>query len=164
MKKFLLAALATMLFASTAHAYPSQIPTFSLQDPLGKTWSSSGLIAKGLVIVVTAPTLHTEGAQRGWDKYLPPAMPEGGQKLVFLEDLSASDWKSTALKDMHKDYTPGTIPILLIDKTGNVRKAFGAARNETVVLVYNEKGKLLYSFGGAPSASAAKTIWGKLAK
>lgn len=163
MKKLLLT-LALVFVASTAHAYPAQIPTFALQDPLGKTWSSSGLIANGLVLVVTAPTMHDESAQKGWDNYLPPAMPKGGQKLVFLEDLSASDWKSTALKEMHKDYTPGTIPILLIDTTGNVRKAFGAARNETVVLVYDKSGKLLYSYGGAPSAAAAQTIWGKLGK
>jgi hypothetical protein len=162
--KHVLFVVALVLVASTAHAYPSQIPTFSLQDPLGKTWTSSGLITNGLVMVVTAPTLHDESAQEGWDKYLPPAMPKGGQKLVFLEDLSASDWKSTALKDMHKDYTPGTIPILLIDTTGDVRKAFGAARNETVVLVYDDKGKLLYTYGGAPSAAAAQTIWGKLGK
>lgn len=163
MKKLMLV-VALLFAASTAHAYPQRIPTFSLQDPLGKTWTSSGLIAKGLVIVVTAPTMHDEKAQKGWDKYLPPAMPKGGQKLVFLEDLSASDWKGTAMKEMHKDYTPGTIPILVIDKTGDVRKAFGAARNETVVLVYDNKGKLLYSYGGAPSAAAAKTIWGKLTK
>jgi len=161
MKKLILT-VALLLAASTAHAYPQQIPTFSLQDPLDKTWTSSGLIAKGLVIVVTAPTMHDESAQKGWNKYLPPSMPKDGQKLVFLEDLSASDWKSTALKDMHKDYTPGTIPILLIDKTGGVRKAFGAARNETVVLVYDNKGKLLYTYGGSPSAAAAKTIWDKL--
>jgi hypothetical protein len=163
MKK-LLFTLSFIFIASTAHAYPSMIPAFALKDPLGKTWTSSGLIAKGLVIVITSPTLHAESAQKGWDKYLPPAMPKGGQKLVFLEDLSASDWKDTALKDMRNDYTPGTIPILLIDNTGNVRKAFGAARNETVVLVYSKKGKLLYSFGGTPSAAAAKTIWGKLRK
>jgi len=153
-----------LLVASTAHAYPAQIPTFSLQDPLGKSWSSSGLISNGLVIVLTAPILHDSGAQKGWDKYLPPAMPKDGQKLVFLENLSASDWKGTALKDMHKDYTAGTVPILLVDKTGNVAKSFGANPKNTVVLVYDKKGKLVYSFTGAPSAATATTIWGKLGK
>lgn len=156
--------VALLLVATTAHAYPAQIPTFSLQDPLGKTWTSSGLIANGLVIVLTAPILHDSGAQKGWDAHLPSAMPKGGQKLVFLENLSASDWKGTALKEMHKDYTPGTVPILLVDKTGSVAKSFGANPKNTVVLVYDKKGKLLYSFGGAPSTDAAKTIWGKLGK
>lgn len=163
MKK-LIFVVTLLLVATTAHAYPAQIPTFSLQDPLGKTWSSSGLIAKGLVIVLTAPILHDSGAQKGWNHYLPPAMPKGGQKLVFLENLSASDWKSTATKDMRKEYTPGTVPILLVDKTGNVANSFGATPKNTVVLVYDKKGKLLYSFGGAPSAAGAKTIWGKLGK
>lgn len=163
MKK-LLFVVALLLVATTAHAYPAQIPTFSLQDPLGKTWSSSGLIANGLVIVLTTPILHDSGAQKGWGAHLPSTMPKGGQKLVFLENLSASDWKSTALKEMHKDYTPGTVPILLVDKTGSVAKSFGATPKNTVVLVYDKKGKLIYSFAGAPSAAAATTIWGKLGK
>jgi len=163
MKKLTLV-VALLFVASTAHAYPSQIPTFSLQDPAGKTWTSSGLISKGLVIVLTAPILHDSGAQKGWSKYLPSAMPKGGQKLVFLENLSASDWKGTAMKDMHKDYKPGTVPILLVDKTGKVANTFGANPKATVVLVYDKKGKLVYTYTGAPSASAAQTIWGKLKK
>ena len=109
---------------------------------------------------MTAPTLHDKGAQEGWSKYLPASMPKGGV-LIFIEDMSVSDWKSVARKDMKKEWKPGVPPILLLDEKGNVRKMLGVARDTTVVLVYNKKGQLTYTDRGGPSAASAKTIWSK---
>ncbi|MFH1654165.1 MAG: hypothetical protein ABIE74_08930 [Pseudomonadota bacterium] len=139
-----------------------KLPNFSLKDPRGKTFTSGEILKKGLVIVVTAPTLSNESAQNGWNEFLVKTMPKKKVTLLFLEDMSVSDFKKTALKDMKKDYVPGTPPLLLIDTNGDVRKKLGVEAGKTSVLVYNKKGKLIYTVNDKPSLKTAKIIWGKL--
>ncbi len=76
----------------------------------------------------------------------------------MLEDMSVSDFKEVARKDMKKDWA-GPPPILLIDKTGAIRRSFGVGPDETVVLVYNKSGNLVYSSSGPASVSTAKKAW-----
>ena len=81
--------------------------------------------------------------------------------IVFIEDMTPSDFKEEALKDMKKDFREGSQPLLLIDSSGNITRELGVSSGSTQVLVYNSKGKETYRYSGAPSASAAATIVGK---
>jgi hypothetical protein len=160
MKKRIGIAIVILLAAATAIA-ASGVPKIVLKDPDGGSHNLASLLAKGGVLVMTAPTLRDESSQEGWSKYLPEAMPKGGM-LIFVEDMSVSDWKDEARKDMKKDWQPGVPPLLLLDETGSVRKALSTERNDTAIYVFNKKGKLVYTDKGDPSAAAAKQIWGKV--
>lgn len=147
----------------SAHAQPKKLFNFTLDDPRGTPHSASTLLKQGgMVLVVTAPTYHDKTAQEGWDKYLVETMPHGKGILVFIEDMSASDWKGIARKDMKKDWQPGVPPLLLIDEKGTVRTSLGVGRDETAVMVYDKTGSLLYTERGSPSAAKAKLMWSKL--
>ena len=160
MKKLILIVLVSVLIPASALA-ASKAPGVTLLDPDGGAHNVRALLNKGGVLVMTAPTLHDKGAQEGWSKYLPASMPKGGM-LIFIEDMSVSDWKSVARKDMKKDWKPGVPPMLLLDEKGNVRKMLGVARDTTVVFVYNKKGQLVYTDRGGPTAASARIIWSKV--
>lgn len=151
-----------MCLPALVHAQPKTLPNFTLADPQGGIHSSTTLVKNGAVIVVTAPTLHDKGAQEGWNKYLNAAKGSCKASFIFIEDMTASLFKGTAKSEMHKSWKTGDIPILLIDNSGNTRKAFGVARDGTKVFVYDKGGKYVYSYSGSPSAASAKTIWSKL--
>lgn len=138
----------------------NKLPGFELKDPLGKFHKSDDLYKHGLILVVTAPTLHNSGAQNGWDKYL--TGKTGKATLVFLEDMEPSDFKKKALKEMKKDFHEDKPPLLLIDDDGRIRKKVGAERNATEVLVYDKKGGLIFREKGKPSDTAAKAILAKI--
>lgn len=156
----------TLLFISNwvlARDDSSQkLPQFSLKDPAGKTHTQEELAKNGLVLVVTAPILSNKEEQEGWSKYLVETK-SGKAKLALLEDMTPSYFKDKALSQMKKEYKPGEEPILLIDHNGEVRKKLGVPEKETVVLVFDKKGKQIYQEKGKPSASLAKRIWQKSA-
>lgn len=160
MRNLILIVLALLIVPLSALAASSP-PNVTLLDPDGGAHNVKTLLKKGGVLVMTAPTLHEKSAQEGWSKYLPDAMPKGGM-LIFIEDMSVSDWKDTARKDMKKDWKPGVPPMLLLDEKGSVRNMLGVAKDRTAVFVYDKKGKLTYSCYCGPSATLAKTIWGKI--
>ena len=164
MKKTILAAIIILTTASFAHAQANKLPSFSLPDPQGGMHSSAQLIANGLVIIVTAPLLHDKAAQEGWSRDLAATKGSNPASLILIEDMSASAFKEIAASHMKKAWKPGTLPILLEDKTGKTHAAFGIGKNTTKVFVYNKGGNLIYSTAASPSAAAAKTIWAKLAK
>ena len=141
-----------------------KLPAFSLEDPLGKMHTSKEVVKNGLVLVVTAPTLHNSGAQNNWSTFLLETMPNHNLTLVFLEDMDPSSFKGTALKEMKKDFKENEPPLLLIDNTGNLRKKLGVEKNETWVLVYNKDAELLFTEKSKPTKALAQTIWGKLKK
>ena len=141
-----------------------KLPSFSLLDPANKTFNSQDLLKNGLVIVVTAPTLSNSGAQNRWNEFLLKHMKGSKARLVFLEDMTPSSFKETALKEMRKEYVEGQPPILLLDHTGDVRKKLGAMENKTVILVYNNKGELIHFEKEKPNDARAKIIWGKIKK
>jgi hypothetical protein len=161
MKKQIFIIAVLILASVSAWAQPKALLNFTLPDPDGGMHNSKTLAKNGMVLVVTAPTLHDKGAQEGWSTCLPGAMPKGGM-LVFIEDMSVSAWKSVARNDMRKDWKPGVPPMLLLDESGGVRKELGVAADATVVLVYDKSGSLVYSYSGGPSAAAAATIWSKV--
>jgi predicted transcriptional regulator len=51
-------------------------------------------------------------------------------------------FKGLALDDMKKEFTPHSRPFLILDQTGDVVKKFGVPRDQTVILIYDKKGKL----------------------
>lgn len=146
---------------SASGSFAPTLPSFSLKDPVGKTFTQN-LSKEGLVLVVTAPILKNKGAQEGWNKVLSKAKSGSQAKWVFVEDLEPSFFKNMAIHGMKKGYEPGKEPILLVDSKGTLRRALGAPEKKTVVLVYNRDNKLVYSETEKPSALAAETIWKKV--
>jgi hypothetical protein len=137
----------------------ASLPQFVLADPDGKKHSSREFLKGGLVLVVTAPTYHTEKAQRAWGDLLPAAKPKGKGRLVFLEDMTASSFKGTAKKQMRKEFQQGVPPLLLLDEDGHVRAALGVPKDETWILAFAAGGQQRLVEKGAPSAAAAKRLW-----
>ena len=137
----------------------ASLPQFVLADPDGKKHASGEILKGGLVLVVTAPTYHTEKAQRAWGDLLPAAKPKGKGRLVFLEDMTASSFKGTARKQMRKEFQEGMPPLLLLDEDGHVRTALGAPKDETWILAFDAGGQQRLVEKGAPSAAAAKRLW-----
>jgi len=148
--------------ASSIKNFAKTLPAFSLKDPNGKTFSAKTLSKKGLVLVVTAPIMSNEGDQKGWDEQLRQAKHGCSGRLVFLQDMTPSSFKDTAIDAMKKDYRPGVEPLLLIDQSGKVRASLKVGEKATVVLVYNSSRRLVYAETGPPSASAAQKAWGSL--
>ena len=137
----------------------ASLPQFVLADPNGKMHARSELLKGGLVLVVTAPTYHTEKAQRAWGDLLPAAQPKGKGRLVFLEDMTASSFKDTAKKQMRKEFKEGVPPLLLLDEDGHVRTALGVPKDETWILAFAAGGQQRLVEKGAPSAAAAQRLW-----
>lgn len=142
-----------------AVASAQDLPRFTLKDPVGKAHYSAEIGKYGLVLVVTAPILSCENFQKGWDRFLPALRPNTRARLFFIEDMAPSLFKELALSEMKKGHKFDGNPTLLIDNTGAVRRALGVAEKQTVVLVFNSNGKLVFTETGPPSAAAAKRIW-----
>ncbi len=142
-------------------SFAKKLPSFSLKDPAGKTFSDKEVSKNGLVLVVTAPILKNKDAQEGWEKFLNKDKGGSKAKLVFLEDMGPSAFKGKAKKEMKKEYKAGGEPILLIDNDSKTRKSLKVPEKKTVVLVYDGDGKLVHTEEGNPSAEAAKKIWDK---
>lgn len=157
----------SLVFAQGAVAkggsgFAKRLPNFSLKDPVGKTFTKASLCKDGLVLVVTAPIMDDEAAQKGWDQHLSKAKAGSKAKWVYVEDMEPSSFKGMAMSGMKKDYVAGKQPILLIDTNGKLRRALKVPEAATVVLVYDRSGKLVHSETGAPSAQAAQKIWEKV--
>lgn len=148
--------------ANVIKNFAKALPALSLKDPLGKTYTTKTLVKKGLVLVVTAPILSNENDQKGWDEQLRRAKHGGAGRLVFLQDMTPSDFKDIAIDQMKKDYRPGVEPLLLLDHDGKVRISLGVGEKATVVLVYNSSNRLVYAETGPPSAGSAQKIWNSL--
>ena len=147
--------------AAGAGPYAQRLPKFSLQDPAGMTFTQKSVGKKGVVLVVTAPTMKESAAQEKWSKYLESAKGSAKAKLVFIEDMMVSAFKLQARNEMRKDYEPGQETIVLLDEDGSTRRKLNAPEKKTVVLVYDKKGRLLHAETGPPSAEAAAAIWKK---
>jgi predicted transcriptional regulator len=51
-------------------------------------------------------------------------------------------FKGIALSEMKKEFSPHDRPFLILDQDGAVVKKFGVTKDKTVVLIYDQKGKL----------------------
>ncbi|MDO8462286.1 MAG: hypothetical protein Q7S98_05445 [Deltaproteobacteria bacterium] len=146
----------------SSELFAKKLPAFSLQDPFGNTFTNKSFSKDGLVLVVTAPILKNRSAQKKWSQYLLKAKAGSKAKLVYLEDMQPSFFKGKAMRGMRKDYEFGKEPILLIDSRGEIRSSLKVPQKKTVVLVYDDNGKLIYSETGKPSVEAAEMIWEKV--
>ena len=138
------------------------LPEFSLKDPRGKIVTKKDILKNGVIFVVTAPILSDKKEQEDWAKYLKTARHKGKARLIFLQDMSPSSFKGTALSEMKKQSDPGMDPLLLIDPKGETRKKLGVKEEATVVLVYDKKGRLVHEERGKPSQKSASLIWKSL--
>ena len=138
------------------------LPEFKLKDPRGKAYSRKDILADGVVLVVTAPILSNKSDQEAWAKYLKTAKRRNKGLLVFLEDMSPSSFKGTALSGMRKQSEAGEEPLLLIDPEGGLRKKLGVERKDTVVLAYDREGRLSREEKGKPTQASASRIWKSL--
>jgi hypothetical protein len=139
------------------------LPDFRLQDPAGAVHTRDDLARGGLVLVVTAPIVTCERAQRGWDEHLGRERPPGTSgRLAFLEDLSQSWVKPMVLIAMRREYVPGEEPVLLLDTDGALRKALGVEKGATVVFTFDAQGAARAKEAGAPSADGARRLWAAL--
>jgi hypothetical protein len=138
------------------------LPEFSLKDPDGRTFTRKDILKNGAVFVVTAPILSNRNDQEEWAKYLKAAKHKGKGRLIFLQDMSPSSFKETALKEMKKQSEPDIDPLLLIDQKGVMRRKIGVEKEDTIVLVYDKKGKCIHEEKGNPSQKSASLIWKSL--
>lgn len=112
------------------------------------------------MLVVTAPIITCERAQRGWDEHLGrerPAATPG--RLAFLEDLSQSWVKAVVLIAMRREYVPGEEPVLLLDRDGALRRALGVEKGATVVFGFDARGLPRAKETGPPTPEAARRLW-----
>jgi hypothetical protein len=139
-------------------AYADELPKFTLKDVHGKKYTNKDIAKDGAILVVTAPILKNKDAQEGWGEYLDKEKAEK-PKLVFLQDMEASNFKAKARKAMKKESKKNEEPIMLMDEKGSVREKLKVKQKDTVILVYNDNGKLIYAEEGKPSSASAKKIW-----
>ena len=162
MKKYFVTALLILSFSAIAHAQVQTLPSFSLPDPDGQMHSSAQLGKNGIVVIVSAPLLHDKSAQQAWSKFLVATKGNNQASLIIIEDLAASAFQGMASSEMKKDWKPGSLPMLLVDKTGTTHSSFGVDKDTTKIFVFNKGGNLVFSDAGSPSEAAAQTVWGKL--
>lgn len=143
--------------------FARQLPDFQLKDPAGREHTRAELLPKGLVLVVTAPTVDNEEDQRGWDQELRKARPADAEgRLVFVEDLSASWVPELALQGMRREFRDGVEPLVVVDEEGALRRALHVERGATVVLVYDAAGRLVHDETRDPAAHRAARTWAAL--
>ncbi len=137
-----------------------ELPAFQLDDPHGDGHASADLVARGLVLVISAPTMANEEVQKAWVGALLDARPAGtAKRLGLLEDMEAAWFDELALERMREEDDPDAPPALLIDEDGAVRAALGVAEEATAVLVYSPAGKLLAWTRDEPSEADAQKLW-----
>lgn len=160
--------LLVLLLAGAAGAgegFAARLPDFHLKDPAGREHTRAEVLTKGVVLVVTAPTVDNEDDQRGWEEELRKARPAGAEgRLVFVEDLSASWVPGLALQGMRREFRDGVEPLLVVDEEGALRRALRVERGKTVVLVYDARGQLVHDETGGPAAHRAARTWAALPK
>lgn len=139
---------------------PRPLPDFALRDPAGRLHTRASLAGGGLVLVVTAPTLASEEAQRAWDALLRGARPEGTRaRIAFVEDLEQSWFPDRAVRAMRDEYDPRGPVVVLVDRAGDLRRSLRVARGRTVLLAFDASGRRRFTYGGSPKGSAARRAW-----
>src|SRR3990172_8324137 len=90
--------------------------------------------------------LQKKKEQEDWDKYLKAMKHRNKGRLIFLQDMSPSSFKGKALSEMKRKSDPGIDPLLLIDPKGEMRRKLGVEKEDTIVLVYDKKGRASCGF------------------
>jgi hypothetical protein len=150
--------------AGAAEDFAPQLPLFALEDPYDNRHERDQLLEHGgLLVVVTAPTVDHGRAQEAWNAALSATAPANA-RWVFLEDLSQSDLKRTASNRMAEEFDPDRAPLLLVDTDGAVRRGMEVDAGETVVLVYDQAGNLVFAETGEASPERARRAWASLGR
>lgn len=138
-----------------------RLPDVSLPDPAQREHRLPALSeAGGLVLLVTAPTRDQEEAQRGWADRLEATRPRGARaRFALLEDLEQSWFRGTARRALREAHDPVRDPLLLLDETGEARRALGVDAGVTWVLAYDRSGELRFVERGRASVAAAERAW-----
>lgn len=135
------------------------LPAFELADPTGAKHTQAEILQKGAVVFVTIPNVKHAPIQDRWARMITSGgWKKDGPKLVFIEDLSQSAVKEKSLENLKRRFAPGKNPLILIDESGAVRAKFGIMDDETVILIYDKKGKLVHFVEGAPDEDLAKKV------
>ena len=121
-----------------------KVPEFKLKDPLDKEYTHKDLLAENTVVMISIPNVKHGENQERWIALLEKALPGPRPQLVVLEDLSQSNVVEEATEGMRKRFKPGQRPLLLVDATGDVRRAFGVPQDETAILVCNRQGAIVH--------------------
>jgi hypothetical protein len=145
-------------------AAAEQIPEFSLKDPAEGVHTQKELLERGAVIVVTIPNVKHGENQERWTNGIKKALPETGPRVVVLEDMSQSNVREKAMKSMKEKYQPGQRTLLLVDPTGETRRAFGVPQDETAVLVCNREGAVIHRVVGVTVPDEVKEALKRLVK
>lgn len=158
---FFFCALLLPFFSSNILAASNQpaaaLPAFELADPTGAKHTQAEIAERGAVVIVTIPNVKHAPIQDRWARMLTSGgWKKEGPKLVFIEDISQSAVKEKSLENLKRRFVPGKNPLILIDETGAVRAKFGIMDDETVILVYDKKGKLVHFVEGTPDEDLAK--------
>jgi len=120
------------------------LPSFKLKDPAGKEFTDADVRKAGVVIVVTIPNVKHQDPQKHWvHEISKEKWGADGPKFILIEDLAQSPYKDKSMNGMKESYKAGSIPQLLVDDTGDFRRALGVQQDETNVLVYDKDGRLL---------------------
>ncbi len=144
--------------------FAPQLPLFALKDPHDNRHERDQLLEHGgLLVVVTAPTVDDGRAQEAWNAALAATAPANA-RWVFLEDLSQSEFKRAATDRMAEEFDPDRAPLLLVDTDGAVRRGMEVDEGQTVVLVYDQAGNLVFAETGQPSQERARRAWASLGR
>lgn len=145
----------------------SDLPEFSVKDPADGVHTQKELLERGAVVIITIPNAKHGDFQSVWKNHLKKQIPDGGPRLVLVEDMSQSNVRDKAIKSMKEKFKPGQETMLLVDEDGSLRKALQAPADETVVQIYDKTGKLLQQVTSPATADeivdAAKAL-GKVIK
>jgi len=145
-------------------AAAEQLPEFSLKDPAEGVHTHKELLERGAVIVVTIPNVKHGENQERWTNGIKKALPETGPRVVVLEDMSQSNVREKAMKAMKEKYQPGQRTLLLVDPTGETRRAFGVPQDETAVLVCNREGAVIHRVTGVTVPDEVKEALKRVVK
>jgi hypothetical protein len=126
--------------------YATQLGTRSIADPSGATHTREEVKGKVVVAIFSAPNMSQGDRQEKWSDLLankPETKLSNRIRLFLVEDMSqAGMFKGMALDSMKKQFTPTSRPFLILDQDGSFLKKFGVPRGQTVILIYDKRGKL----------------------
>lgn len=133
----------TLVTASSLMAV-EKIPEFKLKDPTGREHTHKELLDENTIMMISIPNAKHGENQERWMALLEKALPGTTPQIVVLQDLSQSNVVDTATERMKERFHPGQRPLLLVDTTGDVRRAFGVPQDETAILVCDRMGAIVH--------------------
>jgi hypothetical protein len=130
-------------------SFSTAVPQFTLKDSSGTEHSPDSLYKDtGMLLMITVPNLTQYERQKKWEKWIKKeAWPEqNAPRCVVVEDMSQQEsYKDRARKLIADKGREDTHTLFLIDETGDTRRDFGVAQNETVILLVDSSGTVIHN-------------------